>query len=60
MPNGMHGQMTFGGRRIMMGQGNKDRRMQSPAKIHTDTMGVFIYMANVDEHFERARDAGRV
>jgi PhnB protein len=57
-PNGMHAQMTFDRWRIMMGQGSKDWRMQSPTETTVATMGVFIYLADVDAHYERARDAG--
>jgi PhnB protein len=55
---GMHAQMTLDGQRIMMGQGSKDWRMQSPSETKTATMGIFIYLADVDAHFERAREAG--
>ena len=58
MPGGMHAQMRFGGRRIMMGQGSKDWRMQSPSVTQVATMGVFIYMSDVDAHHEHARAAG--
>ena len=57
-PGGMHAQMRFGGRRIMMGQGSKDWRMQSPSDTKIATMGVFIYMADVDAHYEHALAAG--
>ena len=57
-PSGMHAQMTFGGQRIMMGQGSRDWRMQSPSETRIATMGVFIYLADVDVHYQRARAAG--
>ena len=56
--SGMHAQMTLGGQRIMMGQGSTDWRMQSPNETKIATMGIFIYLADVDAHFERARQAG--
>lgn len=56
--SGMHAQMTLDGQRIMMGQGSKDWRMQSPSEVGTATIGIFIYLAEVDAHFERARAAG--
>lgn len=56
--SGMHAQMTLDGQRIMMGQGSKDWRMQSPSGTSSATMGIFIYLADVDAHFERARAAG--
>ena len=58
MPGGMHAQMRFGGRRIMLGQSSKDWRMQSPGETQIATMGVFIYMADLDAHYEHARAAG--
>lgn len=57
-PGGMHAQMTLDGQRIMMGQGSKDWRMQSPSETKVATMGIFIYLADVDAHYERARAAG--
>jgi uncharacterized glyoxalase superfamily protein PhnB len=57
-PSGMHAQMTFRGQRIMMGQGSRDWRMQSPSEIRVATMGIFIYLADVDAHHERALAAG--
>ena len=56
--SGMHAQMTLDGQRIMMGQGRKDWRMQSPSETNSATMGIFIYLADADAHFERARQAG--
>ncbi len=57
-PAGVHAQMTLDGQRIMMGQGSQDWRMQSPSETKIATMGVFVYLAGVDAHHERARDAG--
>lgn len=57
-PSGMHAQMTLDGRRIMMGQGSAEWRMQSVSDTKVATMGVFIYLADVDAHYERARTAG--
>jgi PhnB protein len=57
-PSGMHAEMTLDGQRIMMGQGSKDWRMQSPSETEVATMGIFIYLADVNAHYERARDAG--
>jgi uncharacterized glyoxalase superfamily protein PhnB len=56
--SGMHAQITFDGQRIMMGQGSQDWRMQSPSETKVATMGIFIYLADVDAHYERARAAG--
>jgi PhnB protein len=57
-PSGMHAQMTLDGRRIMMGQGSKDWRMQSPSETEVATMGIFVYLPDVDAHYEHARQAG--
>ena len=55
-PGGMHAQMTLDGQRIMMGQGGKEWRMQSPSDVDAkvSTMGIFIYLDNVDAHYKRA------
>jgi PhnB protein len=57
-PNGMHAQMMCDGYRIMMGQGSKEWRMQSVRETETATQGVFVYLADVDARYERARAAG--
>jgi hypothetical protein len=54
----MHAEMTLDGQLIMMGQGSTDWRMQSPSETKVATMGIFIYLNEVDAHYERARDAG--
>ncbi len=55
---GMHAQMTLDGQRIMMGQGSKEWHMESARALGTATQGVFVYLADVDAHYERARAAG--
>ncbi len=55
---GMHAQMTFHGQRIMMGQGATSWSMASPRDAGMATMGVFIYLDDVDAHHAHARDAG--
>src|SRR5215472_14187546 len=54
---GMHGEMSLNGQRIMMGQGAKDWGMVSPHEATLATMGVFIYLDDVDAH--HARPSGR-
>ena len=54
-PHGMHAEMTLDGQLIMMGQGSADWRMQSPSETKVATMGIFIYLGDVDAHYERAR-----
>ncbi|HEX4262060.1 MAG TPA: VOC family protein [Acetobacteraceae bacterium] len=52
-------QMTFNGQPVMMGQGSAERRMTSPrAGTHAASQGVFVYLADVDAHHDRARAAG--
>jgi PhnB protein len=55
---GIHGQMLLDGQRIMMGQGAQNWRMLSPHEAGAATMGVFIYLGDVDVHFARAEKAG--
>ncbi len=57
-PGGMHAQMTLDGQRIMMGQGGDDWGMRSARAAKSATQGVFVYLADVDAHYERARTAG--
>jgi uncharacterized glyoxalase superfamily protein PhnB len=57
-PSGMHAQMTFEGQRIMMGQGAKDWRMSSPrGRDGQASVGVFVYLDDVDAHYARAKAA---
>jgi len=55
---GMHGEMSLDGQRIMMGQGAKNWGMVSPHEATMATMGVFIYLNDVDGHHARAQAAG--
>lgn len=55
---GMHGEMSLDGQRIMMGEGGESFRMVSANQAGFATMGIFIYLDNVDAHYERARAAG--
>lgn len=55
---GMHGEMSLDGQRIMMGQGATQWGMVSPHEATLATMGVFIYLDNVDAHYARAQAAG--
>jgi hypothetical protein len=41
---GMHAEMLFEGRKIMMGQGAKDWRMMPPGPDGDATQGVFVYL----------------
>jgi PhnB protein len=55
---GLHGEMELDGQMIMMGQGGADPRMKNPRELGAATQGVFIYLADVDAHYERARAGG--
>ena len=55
---GKHGQMTIDGQRIMMGQGARQWGMVSPREAGLATMGVFIYLDDVDAHHARAARGG--
>jgi PhnB protein len=55
---GMHGEMALDGQMVMMGQGAADKRMKSPKDAGVATQGVFVCIADVDAHCERARAAG--
>jgi uncharacterized glyoxalase superfamily protein PhnB len=55
---GMHAEMSLGDQRIMMGQGSKRWGMISPRESTTATMGVFVYLEDVDKHHAQACAAG--
>lgn len=55
---GMHAEMSLDGRRIMTGQGGRQWGMLGPQEAGTATMGVFVYLADVDAHHARAKAAG--
>jgi PhnB protein len=55
---GIHGEMSLDGQRIMLGQGAKQWGMVSPREAAMATMGVFIYLNDVDAHHSRAQAAG--
>ena len=55
---GMHAEMELDGQRIMMGQGSKNSGMVAPSEAGSATMGVFIYLPDVDAHHARAAAAG--
>jgi PhnB protein len=55
---GMHGEASFQGQLVMMGQGARECSMQSPQDVGAATMGVFIYLDDVDKHYTVAKAAG--
>ena len=54
---GVHGEMRFGDGVIMMGSASDELRMKSPRDLSVATQGVFIYVDDVDAHFENAKAA---
>ena len=55
---GLHGEASFQGQIVMMGQGGAGPHMAPPEKSRPATAGVFVYLDDVDAHFEVARAAG--
>jgi uncharacterized glyoxalase superfamily protein PhnB len=55
---GMHGEASFQGQLVMMGQGALERSLRAPRDAGAATMGVFIYLDDVDKHYEVAKAAG--
>jgi uncharacterized glyoxalase superfamily protein PhnB len=54
--NVMHAEMEFADGVVMMGNPGPD--YQSPAHIGHVTQQLYVYVDDVDKHFEHARDAG--
>ena len=46
---GTHGEASFQGQLVMMGQGAHERSMRSPRDVGGATMGVFIYVDEVEQ-----------
>jgi uncharacterized glyoxalase superfamily protein PhnB len=55
---GMHGEASFQGQLVMMGQGAHERGVRPPQDAGAATIGVFIYLDDVDKHYEVAKAAG--
>ena len=57
---GIHGEASFQGQLVMMGQGGSGhgQDLKPPTESGGATMGVFIYLDDVDRHYEVARAAG--
>ncbi len=55
---GMHGEASFHGQLVMMGQGARERSLTTPRAAGAATMGVFIYLDDVDAHYAAAKAAG--
>jgi PhnB protein len=55
---GMHGEASFHGQLVMLGQGGRQHSLTTPKDVGAATMGVFIYLDDVDKHYETAKAAG--
>jgi PhnB protein len=55
---GMHGEASFQGQLVMMGQGAEAQSLKPPSQAGAATSGVFIYLDEVDKHYAAAKEAG--
>ena len=55
---GMHAEASFHGQLVMLGQGGGQDSLKAPKDVGAATMGVFIYLDEVDKHYEVAKAAG--
>jgi PhnB protein len=55
---GMHAEASFQGQLVMMGQGAHERSLKTPKDVGAATMGVFIYLDDIDKHYEVAKAVG--
>ena len=55
---GIHGEASFRGQLVMMGQGAHERSLTAPRQAGAATMGVLVYLDDVDQHYEVAKAAG--
>ena len=55
---GMHGEASLEGRPVMMGQVSSAHHGKTPREAGAPTMGVFVYIDDVDAHYEVAKAAG--
>jgi uncharacterized glyoxalase superfamily protein PhnB len=55
---GMHASMLLDGQRIMMGQGSGEWRMLPPGPGGNATVGIFVYVPDVQAHHDHAAAAG--
>ena len=55
---GVHGEASFQGQLVMMGQGAHERSLRTPRQAGAATKGVFVYLDDVDQHYAAAKAAG--
>jgi uncharacterized glyoxalase superfamily protein PhnB len=53
-----HAQLKLGTNVIMLGSVRPDERIESPQVLGVATQALYVYVENLDAHFERARSAG--
>ena len=53
-----HAQLRLGTNVIMLGSARPDERMASPQVLGAATQALYVYVDDLDGHFERARSAG--
>jgi uncharacterized glyoxalase superfamily protein PhnB len=53
-----HAQLKLGTNVIMLGSVRADERMASPQVLGASTQALYVYVDDLDGHFERARSAG--
>jgi uncharacterized glyoxalase superfamily protein PhnB len=58
-PSGeMHAEASLQDQVVMMGQGGTSQGLKTPSDVGAATMGVFVYIDDVDRHYEAAKAAG--
>ena len=53
-----HAQLKLGSNVIMLGSARPDEPMSSPRVLGAATQALYVYVDDLDAHFERARSAG--
>jgi uncharacterized glyoxalase superfamily protein PhnB len=53
-----HAELRLGDGVVMLGTAQHERGFASPRDIPATNQGIYIYIVDVDEHYERARAAG--
>ena len=51
-----HAELSLGGAKVFLGEPGRDYR--SPKRLGATTVGIHVYLDDVDTHYERARAAG--
>ena len=57
-PNVRHAQLKLGTNVVMLGSVRPDEGMASPQAFGAATQALYVYVENLDAHYERARSAG--